>query len=108
MDKPDLLVNAIHLALLAACSRLDYSIHQLPKRIFDPGRISIALVARDPIKNRAEVLKEPLGLIQQYKAPLSRGKIRVLDHRESQTPRRPTVPFAVHGDALVPRERAPQ
>ena len=101
MDKPDLLVNAVHLALLAARSRLDYPIHQLPKRIFDPGRIPIALVARNPVKNRAEVFKKTLGLVQQDKTPLSRGKIRALDHRESQTPRRPKWPSASHGCAVV-------
>ena len=94
MDKPNLLINAIHLAFLATRCRLNYPIHQLPKRIFDPGGIPIALVARDPVKNRAEVFEETLSLVQQDKAPLPRGKIRVLDHRESQTPRRPTEPSA--------------
>ncbi len=101
MDKPNLLVNAVHLAFLAARCRLNYPIHQLPKRIFYPSRISIALVARNPVKNRAEVFKKALGLVQQDKTPLSRGKIRVLDHRESQTPRRPTETLAYHGHARV-------
>jgi len=108
MDKSNLLINTIHLALLSARCSLNNSIYQLPKRIFNPGSIPIALVARDPVKNRAEVFKQTLGLVQQDKTPLPRGKIKVLDHRESQTPRRPTMPPALHGIAFVMRHRAPQ
>jgi len=54
MDKPDLFIGPVNLALLAAGGGLDNQVSQMPQRVFQPQRIAVALMPWDLVDRRPQ------------------------------------------------------